>query len=81
MNVSGGSKHNISVFVDVRPLLKSAEVAHILGISIKSVHKLVRDKKLACVQDTAGDRRSIYELYRKGRRNSDYTEPKEASRE
>ena len=35
MIVSGGSNQNSSGLVDVPPLLKGAEVAHILGISIK----------------------------------------------
>ncbi len=61
MIVSGGSNQNIPGLVDVRPLLKSAEVAHILGISIKSVHKLVREGKLACVQVTSRDRRFTHE--------------------
>jgi excisionase family DNA binding protein len=40
------------------PLLLTAEdVAAILGISVKTVHKLVREKKLACVQVTSRDRR------------------------
>jgi excisionase family DNA binding protein len=38
-------------------LLDSKEVATILSIGPKTVHKLVREKKLACVQVTARDRR------------------------
>ena len=41
----------------VPSLLAATEVATILGISAKTVHKLVREKKLACVQVTARDRR------------------------
>ena len=33
------------------------EVGSILGISTKTVHKLVREGKLSCVQVTARDRR------------------------
>lgn len=38
-------------------LLPAATVASILGVSPKTVHKLVREEKLACVQVTAQDRR------------------------
>ena len=38
-------------------LLTVSQVAAALGISKKTVNKLVRDKKLACVQVTARDRR------------------------
>ena len=38
-------------------LLTPDAVAAVLGISIKTVHKLVREKKLACVQVTAKHRR------------------------
>lgn len=38
-------------------LLRVSEVAQILGISVKTVHKLVREGKLACVQVTSRDRR------------------------
>lgn len=71
MIVSGGSNQNIPGLVNVRPLLKSADVAHIL----------VRDKKLACVQVTARDRRFIYDKHRKGGRYSEYTESEEGYRE
>lgn len=42
-------------------LLGTPDVARILGVSLKTVHKLVRDKKLACVQVTARDRRFTHE--------------------
>jgi excisionase family DNA binding protein len=42
-------------------LWQAAEVAKILGISVKTVHKLVREGKLACVQVTARERRFTYE--------------------
>jgi excisionase family DNA binding protein len=35
----------------------ASEVAQILGISVKTVHKLVREGKLPCVQVTARERR------------------------
>jgi excisionase family DNA binding protein len=35
----------------------ATEVAQILGISVKTVHKLVRSGKLGCVQVTSRDRR------------------------
>jgi len=38
-------------------LWSPADVAVALDVSVKTVHKLVRDGKLACVQVTARDRR------------------------
>ena len=38
-------------------LLDAQEVAHMFGISVKTIHKLVRDGKLGCVQVTARGRR------------------------
>lgn len=38
-------------------LLTVDQVADILGISVKTVHKLARDSKLGCVKVTAKDRR------------------------
>jgi len=40
-----------------RPLWQASDVAQVLGISVKTVHKLVRERKMACVQVTARDRR------------------------
>jgi excisionase family DNA binding protein len=48
----------------VERLLTVAIVAYILGISPKTVHKLVREKKLACVQITSRDRRFTDEQVR-----------------
>jgi excisionase family DNA binding protein len=45
----------------VSALLKAPEVAALLGLSPKTIHKLVRDKKLACVQVTARERRFTHE--------------------
>jgi excisionase family DNA binding protein len=42
-------------------LLTAAAVASILGVSPKTVHKLVREKQLACVQVTSRDRRFTHE--------------------
>ncbi len=39
------------------PLMNAEQVADVLGIAIKTVHKLVRERKLACVQVTARERR------------------------
>ena len=38
-------------------LLQTCDVATLLGISIKTVHKLAREGKLPCVQVTARERR------------------------
>ena len=46
---------------DLPQLLYPRDVAQILGISVKTVHKLVRDGKLGCVQVTAKDRRFTHE--------------------
>jgi excisionase family DNA binding protein len=43
------------------PLLDARQVALILNMSVKTVHKLVREKKLACVQLTSRDRRFTHE--------------------
>jgi hypothetical protein len=43
--------------VAIPELLTAKGVGAILGISVKTVHKLVREKKLACVQVTSRDRR------------------------
>ncbi len=42
-------------------LLNSKEVATILKIAVKSVNKLVRQGKLACVQVTSRERRFTYD--------------------
>jgi hypothetical protein len=63
------------------PLLDSKEVATILKISHKTVHKLAREGKLACVQVTARDRRFIYDKDRKGGRYGEYPESEEGYRE
>ena len=42
---------------DLPKLLYPRDVAQLLGISVKTIHKLVRDGKLGCVQVTTKDRR------------------------
>ena len=46
---------------DLPKLLYPRDVAQLLGISVKTVHKLVRDGKLGCVQVTTKDRRFTQE--------------------
>ena len=45
-------------------LLKAIDVADILGISVKTVNKLVREAKLGCVQVTVKERRFTEEQIR-----------------
>jgi excisionase family DNA binding protein len=45
----------------VECLLSPSEVADLLGVSTKTVHRLVRERKMACVQVTARDRRFTHE--------------------
>jgi excisionase family DNA binding protein len=47
--------------VSLESLYTVKDVAAILGISPKTVHKLVQEKKLACVQVTACERRFTQE--------------------
>jgi excisionase family DNA binding protein len=42
-------------------LLSASDVALFMGISAKTVHKLVRERKLACVQVTSRERRFTHE--------------------
>lgn len=42
-------------------LLKAIDIAAILDISVKTVHKLARERKLACVQVTARERRFTHD--------------------
>ena len=46
---------------DLPKLLYPRDVAQILGISVKTIHKLVRDGKLGCVKVTTRDRRFTQE--------------------
>lgn len=45
----------------IERLLTAVTVASILGISTKTVHRLVREGKLACVQVTTRERRFTYQ--------------------
>lgn len=57
--VSQQKEHTIDLGMPA--LWHASEVAQILGISVKTVHKLVREKKLSCVQITARDRRFTHD--------------------
>lgn len=57
-------KENDREGIGIARLLSPKEVADILGISVKTVHKLVRDGKLGCVQVTSKERRFTEEQVR-----------------
>jgi excisionase family DNA binding protein len=50
-------KENDQERIFIQKLLSAKDVAEILGISAKTVNKLVREGKLGCVQVTANERR------------------------
>jgi len=50
-------KENDQERIFIQKLLSAKDVAEILGISPKTVNKLVREAKLGCVQVTAKERR------------------------
>jgi excisionase family DNA binding protein len=50
-------KENDQERILIQKLLNAKDVAQILGISVKTVNKLVREAKLGCVQVTAKERR------------------------
>src|SRR5208337_140557 len=50
-------KENDQERIFIQRLLSAKDVAEILGISAKTVNKLVREGKLGCVQVTAKERR------------------------
>ena len=50
-------KENDQERIFIQKLLSAKDVAEILGISVKTVNKLVREGKLGCVQVTAKERR------------------------
>ncbi len=50
-------KENEQERIFIQRLLSAKGVAEILGISVKTVNKLVREGKLGCVQVTAKERR------------------------
>jgi excisionase family DNA binding protein len=50
-------KENDQERTSIQRLLTAKDVAEILGIAVKTVHKLVREAKLGCVQVTSKGRR------------------------
>jgi excisionase family DNA binding protein len=50
-------KENEQERISIKKLLSAKDVAEILGISAKTVNKLVREGKLGCVQVTAKERK------------------------
>jgi excisionase family DNA binding protein len=57
MVIPACSQENNRDTMDVQRLLKAEDVSVVLSVSIKTVHKLVREGKLPCVQVTARERR------------------------
>ncbi len=57
-------KENEQGRIFIHKLLSARDVAEILGISVKTVNKLVREAKLGCVQVTAKERRFTEEQIR-----------------
>jgi excisionase family DNA binding protein len=57
-------KENEQDRISIQRLLSAKDVAEILGISVKTVNKLVRAGKLACVQVTTKERRFMEEQVR-----------------
>ena len=57
-------KENGRERIFIQRLLSARDVAEILGISAKTVNKLVREGKLGCVQVTAKERRFTEEQTR-----------------
>jgi excisionase family DNA binding protein len=57
-------KRNEEDRIPISKLLSVRDVAEILGISAKTVNKLVREAKLGCVQVTAKERRFTEEQIR-----------------
>ena len=57
-------KENDQERISIQKLLSAKDVAEILGISVKTVNKLVREAKLGCVQVTAKKRRFTEEQIR-----------------
>ncbi len=57
-------KENDQERIFIQKLLSAKEVAEVLGISAKTVNKLVREAKLGCVQVTGKERRFTEEQIR-----------------
>jgi excisionase family DNA binding protein len=64
MTNNENGKENDYRDISLTKLLKAINVADILGISMKTVNKLVREGKLGCVQVTAKERRFSEEQVR-----------------
>jgi excisionase family DNA binding protein len=60
----GKKQRNDEERVPIPRLLSARDVGEILGISVKTVNKLVREAKLGCVQVTAKERRFSEEQIR-----------------
>ncbi len=61
-NETGKGNEQERIFI--QQLLSAKDVAEILGISVKTVNKLVREGKLGCVQVTVKERRFSEEQIR-----------------
>jgi predicted site-specific integrase-resolvase len=59
--ISSGEQYKATGQYELQPLLKAKDVAVKLWVSEKTVHKLAREGRLACVQVTARDRRLTHE--------------------
>lgn len=57
-------KENDNAQIGLKKLMTAKQVADILGVSVKTVHKLVREGKLGCVQVTSKERRFAEEQVR-----------------
>jgi excisionase family DNA binding protein len=64
MKNSESRKENDYATIGISQLLTPTDVAGILGISVKTVHKLAREGKLGCVQVTSKERRFTEEQVR-----------------
>jgi excisionase family DNA binding protein len=63
LNEEAGKRNN-EERVPISKLLCAKDVAEILGISVKTVNKLVREEKIGCVQVTSRERRFSEEQVR-----------------
>jgi excisionase family DNA binding protein len=72
INKETGKEHDRER-IFIQRLLSAKDVAEILGISAKTVNKLVREAKLGCVQVTAKERRFTEDQIR------DYIESRSAN--
>ena len=58
----GSQQREKSIESGILVLWCVSNVAQMLGISVKTVHKLAREGKLPCVQVTARERRIVEEI-------------------